>query len=96
MPWLKSHEDDIANGINDFGELKPVYDALFFEVPSVNRTDESFGKSIIDDQEFKEAQAAKTAEWREKLDKLLTDAGPKEQSFKDSIQEGLDRKRANK
>ncbi len=31
IPWLKSHEDDIARGINDFGELGPVFEALFLE-----------------------------------------------------------------
>lgn len=31
IAWLKSHEGDIADGINDFGELKPVYETLFME-----------------------------------------------------------------
>ena len=34
ISWLKYHEDDIANEINDFGELKLVYEALFSEMPS--------------------------------------------------------------
>ena len=29
IPWLESHRDDIADGINDFGDLKPVYEAFF-------------------------------------------------------------------
>jgi hypothetical protein len=29
ISWLKSHEDDIAHEINDFGELKPVFESLF-------------------------------------------------------------------
>jgi len=24
--WIKSHENDIALGINDFGELGPIFD----------------------------------------------------------------------
>ena len=31
ISWLKSHEDDIAMEINDFGELKPIFKALFME-----------------------------------------------------------------
>uniref|UniRef100_A0A6M3JUN7 Uncharacterized protein n=1 Tax=viral metagenome TaxID=1070528 RepID=A0A6M3JUN7_9ZZZZ len=31
ISWLKSHESDIANDINDFGELKPVFLELFME-----------------------------------------------------------------
>ena len=31
IPWLKSHEGDIAEDVNDFGELAPVYEALFME-----------------------------------------------------------------
>jgi hypothetical protein len=31
IAWLKSHENDIANDINDFGELKPVFETLFME-----------------------------------------------------------------
>ena len=31
IPWMKTHEEDIAMGISDFGELKPIYEALFME-----------------------------------------------------------------
>ena len=33
IPWLKGHEQDIALGINDFGDLEPLYEALFLEKP---------------------------------------------------------------
>ena len=31
IPWLKSHEDDIALEINDFGMLQPVFKELFMD-----------------------------------------------------------------
>ena len=37
IPWLKSHEDDIAMGVNDFGDLSPVFEALFMEKPQEMR-----------------------------------------------------------
>ena len=44
IPWLKSHEDDIAHGINDFGDLLPVYEALFDELPQpASRADRQSG-----------------------------------------------------
>lgn len=33
MQWLRSHEWDIAAGINDFGELKQVYCDVIGEEP---------------------------------------------------------------
>lgn len=33
IPWLKSHEDDIAHDINDFGELAPVFESVFMKKP---------------------------------------------------------------
>ena len=33
IPWLKSHESDIAHEINDFGDLKPIFEALFLMPP---------------------------------------------------------------
>ena len=29
IPWMESHEGDIAMGINDFGDLQLVFEALF-------------------------------------------------------------------
>lgn len=33
IDYLKSHEDDIALGINDFGDLRSVYIAIFKKEP---------------------------------------------------------------
>ena len=31
IPWIKSHEDDIALEINDFGDLQPVFKYFFMD-----------------------------------------------------------------
>ena len=33
IPWLKCHEYDIALGVNDFGELAPIFEAFFMAQP---------------------------------------------------------------
>ncbi len=33
--WLLVHEGDIANGVLDFGELKPVFAQLWGRLPSL-------------------------------------------------------------
>jgi hypothetical protein len=33
VSYLRSHEGDIANSIDDFGQLKPVFEQIFNRVP---------------------------------------------------------------
>lgn len=35
VDFLKAHESDIASGINDFGDLKPVFTGIFDREPEV-------------------------------------------------------------